>query len=388
MSYQFLNSSVSSTGIKAYIWTFGDGSASADINAAHTFKTAGIYTVCLNIESKNGCKSSYCAQLQVIDSGNLCNIISRYESYKDTLDCKKIHFVNHSVSASSTIHYTWNFGDGSTSHDINPSHIYNQPGQYRVCLVSEADSICRKEYCDTVMVNCDTYCNITARYEHYKDTLDCKKIHFINQAVSANSSIHFTWNFGDGSSSHDINPTHIYSQSGKYNVCLVSEAGSNCRKEYCDSVTVVCSTCKLNANFAAHHDAAHWNTIHFDNLSNPVSSIQQTYWSYGDGDSSRDFNTFHTYSKPGVYNVCLKVISLEGCTSKYCASIEVIKTDSCIIKANFSHYGSPGNSLFVKFEALYLTVANTAEYHWNFGDSSTGSGRIAFHIFDKPWIIL
>ncbi|MEP6749194.1 MAG: PKD domain-containing protein [Bacteroidota bacterium] len=381
MSYQFSNTSLSSSGIKESNWTFGDGSKSGDFNPAHSYPSPGNYSICLNITGNNGCKSSYCGQLQVIDSSGSCNILPQFQSFKDSLNCKKIHFINQSFAANSNIHFTWNFGDSTTSHDINPSHIYNHPGKYYVCLVSEAGSNCRKEYCDSVMVKCDADCNITAAYSYNKDSADCKKIRFTNLSISTSSNIHFTWNFGDGTTSHDINPVHNYNAAGKYYVCLVSEAGSNCRKEYCDSVVVICSTCNIITRFEKRHDPTSWTIVHFSNVSSPVNNVWRTYWSYGDGDSSRDYNSIHKYATQGTYNVCLKVISLNGCVREYCDTVNVFKPDSCSNKANFI-YDSSSTNLLANFQALYQN--NIARYEWDFGDGIAGPGKNPSHVYSKP----
>lgn len=43
--------------------------------------------------------------------------------------------VNFNASCSKDVHhYEWNFGDGGTSMDANPSHIYNTAGTYTVKL--------------------------------------------------------------------------------------------------------------------------------------------------------------------------------------------------------------------------------------------------------------
>src|SRR5450432_2346316 len=463
LSYHFFNSSLSSTGIKKMYWSFGDGTVSDLLSPVHTFAGSGSYNVCLHIESNNGCTSEHCQQLQVIDSIGTCALAPYYQYHKIADSCKRIYFTNVSGPVNTTIHYTWNFGDGTTSHDLSPVHDYANTGKYYVCLVAEAGTNCRKEYCDSVSVGCDP-CEISLAFTFRRDSLNCKKLLFQNQSVHVLSNTHFIWNFGDGTTSNDINPSHVYNQTGVYRVCLVSETGSNCRKEFCDSVIVHCEdschiqpafswkkedttsntidftnltitssvgahynwqfsdgtsshdvnpthvyaqpgvytvclvvetnncrkeicepieirTCNVTAHFEKLQSATSTNTVYFNNDSKPVNNIWQTSWSYGDGASSHDYNSFHKYDKPGVYYVCLTVTSLNGCTSKYCDTVQIAKTDTCAVNARFSHYISSTNSSAVKFEALYQS--NTAEYNWYFGDSSAGVGRIAYHIYNK-----
>jgi PKD repeat protein len=312
---------------------------------------------------------------------NPCNITAKYEYRKDSLDCKKVQFINLSTPISPNVHFVWKFGDGGTSNDVNPAHVYSQPGKYYVCLVSEAGTNCRREYCDTVIVNCETPCNIQPNFTWRADSLVPSKIYFKNLTLSTVVAIHYSWKFGDGTGSNDINPTHVYSQPGKYTVCLVAEIGNTCRREICKQIEVA-GSCNVFAKFERRHDATQWNNVWFNNLSQPVSNIRQTYWYYGDGATSQDFNTFHKYDKPGVYQVCLKVVSLNGCTSSYCDSVRIVKPDSCVINGKFGHQPVGLPMLNERFEALYNS--NTAKYKWSFGDSTFGEGRIVSHRYERP----
>jgi PKD repeat protein len=463
----FINLSTSASANIHYSWKFGDGSSSQDINPVHVYTAPGKYYVCLVSESGTNCRKEYCDSVNVVCE-NACNITARYEWKKDSADCRKIHFINLSTPVSPNVHFSWKFGDGSSSQDINPVHVYNQPGKYYVCLVSEAGTNCRKEYCDSVTVVCETSCNISAKFEYRKDSLDCKTIHFINLSSPVSPNIRFAWKFGDGDGSYDANPTHVYKQTGKYQVCLVVDAGNNCTKYFCDSVIVRCEetcniqpsfswksdlatpnkiffqnttlspvaaihytwkfgddsysndlspvhvyqnpgtytvcliaeinnscrkeycqqvevkSCNVFAKFETRHDSTKWNTIHFSNTSQPVGNIWRTYWYYGDGSTSQDFNSYHSYDKPGVYQVCLKVISLDGCTSSYCDSVKLVKPDTCAGKARYAWHNEPTSPLTVKFEALYQN--NTAKYYWSFGDGAAGTERNTYHVYHKSGV--
>ena len=463
LSIRFHNTSTTFTGIKTLRWNFGDGAIADSQDPVHTYAKAGVYTVCLNIETNSGCKSEYCTSIQLIDSVGDCALAPKYYYYKQPDSCQTIQFYNTSSPVNNGVHFTWNFGDGNSSHDLNPAHHYSKPGKYYVCLVAEAAPGCRKVYCDSVMAYCDP-CSTPLSYTYSIDSLNCKKINFKTQSFNSFSKTDFVWNFGDGIVSHDVNPSHTYNHNGIYRVCLVSETGSSCRREFCDSVIIRCAdsctiqpayrwrqdgtsnkiiftnlttglnatvgyawkfgdnttsndvnpahvyanpgiytvclvaesgnncrkeicqqveikACNVLARFEPKHDSAQWNKVWFANVSSPVNAIWQTNWSYGDGGSSQDYNSFHVYDKAGVYNVCLKVTSLNGCSSSYCDTVTIVKKDSCVAKANFSHYSSSASSASVKFEALYQS--NTAQYSWSFGDSTAGVGRIAYHNYAK-----
>ncbi|MFB1023078.1 MAG: PKD domain-containing protein, partial [Vicingaceae bacterium] len=46
---------------------------------------------------------------------------------------------------------SWNFGDGTFSNSMNPSHGYSQSGAYSVCLTI-SDSLCSNSICSTIVI--------------------------------------------------------------------------------------------------------------------------------------------------------------------------------------------------------------------------------------------
>ncbi|MBL0134887.1 MAG: PKD domain-containing protein [Chitinophagaceae bacterium] len=66
-----------------------------------------------------------------------------------------------------------------------------------------------------------------------------------------------------------------------------------------------------------------------------AGAIWRTYWSYGDGTQSQDFNSKHEYAQAGKYQVCLKVVSLNECITYYCDSVIVRLNDTCLNKSGF-----------------------------------------------------
>jgi PKD repeat protein len=65
--------------------------------------------------------------------------------FVDTLHPLSVVFTDASSYLPTAWH--WDFGDGSSSQEVNPNHLYNQQGTYNVCLIVSnayaADTICR-----------------------------------------------------------------------------------------------------------------------------------------------------------------------------------------------------------------------------------------------------
>ena len=333
-------------------WLFGDGTAAVVTDKrsiAHQYAAAGEYEVKHFIERKNPLCNDSVVKKIIIPAPDNCDFSIKYSYQKDSNDCKKVKFINLSNSLPATGHFIWKFGDGTSSNDFAPSHIYTQPGKYYVCLVVEVGPNCRKEYCDSIKVTCETACNNSARFEWKRDSANCKTVRFFNLSSPISSDVHFIWKFGDGSTSHDITPSHTYAQTGKYYVCLVTESTTGCRKEYCDSIKVNCETsCNVDARFSQGTLTGSPLTIRFE--PSYKSSTAKYSWNFGDGTNAESRDPLHLYHQPGKYNVCLSIKEKDCITTK-CETINVgIICDS--VKLRYEYSSMPNHPNEVKFKAI------------------------------------
>ncbi len=114
--------------------------------------------------------------------------------------------------------YQWSFGDGSSSQNESPVHTYAAPGTYSVSLtvtnVGGTDSV---EYSDYITVVGEPLlaASFTADATTGPTPLTVK---FTDTSIGAITS--WLWNFGDGSTSTERNPTHTYTIPGTYTVSL------------------------------------------------------------------------------------------------------------------------------------------------------------------------
>lgn len=370
------------TVVPTYKWSFGDGAYSTEANPVHAYNQPGTYNVCLRVAISNTCVQEICKAVVVMPVGDSCRLEVSWRAERDSLSPNKIRFINETIVPSIGAVYQWTFGDGATSSEKNPVHIYNQPGEYKVCLLVKLNNTCIKESCKPVRV--EATCRIEAKYEFKIDSAQKLKVYFINKTVSNQTTIHYIWKFGDGSSSIDANPVHVYQQPGIYEVCLVAETANGCRSEYCAKVELRTENCSIQAKFVWKKDSINPRKIWFTNLSQPVGAIWRTYWSYGDGTQSQDFNSKHEYAQAGKYQVCLKVVSLNECVSYYCDSVIVRLNDTCVNKSGFKWEQSANNPLEFRFKPEFLN--SNWKYYWKFGDGTVSDNSTPAHKYEKAGI--
>ncbi len=110
-----------------WLWDFGDGRTSSEQNPAHTFRSAGDYAVVLTA-SKAGSSAS---TSQIVLVGEIVDLVANFD-FINTESNLSVTFVN--TSTGDPTSFTWDFGDGSTSREENPSHIFPAAGDYVVTL--------------------------------------------------------------------------------------------------------------------------------------------------------------------------------------------------------------------------------------------------------------
>lgn len=114
-----------------YEWTFGDGSISEEQNPTHSYSTEGSYMVTLTAFSKNGKKSNSTSQIISIGLPPTC-LFTFYPQIPNVNET--VQFTNNSSSNATS--WLWNFGDGSTSTEKNPSHVFSSANSYVVSLTA------------------------------------------------------------------------------------------------------------------------------------------------------------------------------------------------------------------------------------------------------------
>lgn len=118
--------------------------------------------------------------------------------------------------------YSWDFGDGETSAEASPKHVYAEEGDYEVTLTAADPKGLTATAKQTVTV-ANTNTAPEAAFSVSKSSL---KATFNNQSKDADGDkLTYAWDFGDGETSDAVNPTHTYAEEGTYSVYLTVSDG-------------------------------------------------------------------------------------------------------------------------------------------------------------------
>lgn len=164
---------------------------------------------------------------------------------------------------------------------------------------------------------------------------------FINETSPA--GVVNNWQFGDGSSSTDQNPTHNYQQAGSYTIVLNIETANGC-KGTADLPNAVQVYPQPVAGFLVSPIIAPKNNAHFT-FSNTSTNSNIYFWDFGDGQNSILSDPTHDYFQNQEYTVWLYASNTWGCKDSISTKIRVVE-DSLVFPNIITPNGDGVNDYF------------------------------------------
>jgi PKD repeat protein len=315
------------------VWSTGSNNDTIFVN------TSGNYSI--NASTINGCTFNKNFNVSIIG-------ISPTIDFNNNTVClgKSVDFTDLSTapSGNSFINWQWNFGDGGTSSEQNPSHSFNTPGATKVSLTATTNVGCSNSIERNIVVNENPNANFYFPIICSNNT----NRFFDSSTVSNGNIVSWNWNIANIATSFDKNPFVSFPSKGVYNVTLLVKSSNGCEGNITKSVNVLASPV---SNFISTSPCV-GEVVSFTNLSSidPSTNIVSRSWYFGDGTSSNLTNPTKGYSLSGNYTVTLINLSNQGCVDSITKTITV------------NNFPTP------KFELVSSPCANTPLI---FADSST-----------------
>jgi uncharacterized protein (TIGR02145 family) len=366
-SVQFTDQSLNDP--NSWTWDFGDGNSSTQENPSHTYEIAGCYTVTLTASNISGSddeiKTDY---ITVYPHVPVCE----YSGTPRLLSVGgSVQFTDESLN--DPANWSWNFGDGSSSTQENPSHTYTSSGTFTVTLnVSNAggsDSETKTAYITVNPLTPVTDFSATPRVLTVGSS-----VQFTDE--SSNVPTSWSWNFGDGSSSTQKNPSHTYGTSGTFTVTLNATNSAGSDAETKTGYITVNPRVPVADFSGTPRSILEGQSVEFTDESDYVPTSWS--WTFGDGGSSSLENPSHTYTSTGTFTVSLTATNSAG--SDGVTKTSYITVDYNAPVAEFS--GTPLSIL--EAESVQFTDLSTnspSSWSWNFGDSNSSTLENPSHIY-------
>ena len=315
---------------KKFIWHFGDGTPDTTTNwpslsVTHTFNSLGVFHVRLISIDSMSCNIADTSYLNIRVRDDKADI-SFTSAKLPPCDSLKYQFNNTSTAPVGKPFgpqsFQWDFGDGTTiiTNQLSITHSYPAPGTYNVALRLLDTAYCNSP--DSATKQLRLAANVKAQFETPPSGCVPYTAVFTNKSLAGQQ---FFWDFGDGSTSTDMDPTHVYNSTGTYIVRLVAVDSSTCNRIDSTRQTIIVSD-KPTASFSYAPQPPKENTaIVFTNSSFGAILYK---WMFGDGDTlvttKRDSLVSHIYNATGTYNACLVAYNSFGCTDTACQPVQAI----------------------------------------------------------------
>ena len=340
-----------------YYWDFGDGSIATGRNSVHNYAKPGLYLVNLAISDSAGKCFDFAKEL--IQVGD----VSCKASYNYVVDGLKVDLTNSSIGNPDKLF--WTFDDGNSSVLANPSHTFSEEGIYNIGLtVSASNGLCIDYYEQEVQVG-SFDCH--ASFSYFVDSAN-RKVRFINKSTGNNTFS--MWSFGDGTISTQREPVHVYKKEGYYVASMSTFNPKNsCMDYYEETILVGSSASDCEAGYIYQIEN---RTVKFTDRSK--GDIVKYLWNFGDNTTpSFETSPNHTYTRDGVFNVCLLVENTNGISNITCNKVIVRTATDEPCDANFVF---SVDSLTKKVRFRDLSLGKPNQWAWDFGNGIQSTKKI------------
>ncbi len=334
-------------------WNLGNGTISYYQHPSVTYFNPGTYTIQLTV--KKGATSASITKTQYI-TVYAAPVINFTQSTAAGCFPLKINFTNQTTAGSGTVSsYLWDFGDGTTSTQQHPEHIYNSTGEFNISLQAVNSHGCTSSVTRLKAISSQTGVQAAFTVGTANSCQAPATVPFSNTSTGT-GTLSYSWDFGDGSHATDIHPVHAFSTAGHYVVRLTTTNNTGCTNTYTKNVDIGTNAGSFNAPAISCVN----EPVTFSNTSSttPVSIS----WDFGDGAASSGTGPTHAYSAIGHYTVT-QVTRFENCVDTKTKTIEIIPKPTV-------DFSAPDTaSCKAPFTAAFTAVAPDAvAYEWDFGD--------------------
>lgn len=321
-------------------------------NTSYNFTSSNNWPVTLFVTDSNGCSNNVQQQIIITQPNVIIEPIGDYSSYGCLTYTRQFAMYNNEQVAS----FTWNFGDGTTSTEVSPTHTFIA-GNYYVSLtyttkdgcVSQSNSlnaqVSKKPKADFTAVGGTNICGNSPLSLHPGSNSTQYWSHWIINGVYSGASYGSDFNY-------------YFSDTGKYTITLIQNDVSGCadtmtKVDYIHvfpsfpQITQLLNTCDNDRGLVTFQQDSRYAT--------------KWTWDFGDGTTASYTNNkqqiTHIYAASGQYNTTLTTSSGQ-CANKTMATAVVVLKEHPVLAAS--------NSNLCMDDQFNFTISNLDNYNYYF----------------------
>lgn len=353
--------------VDSHAWTFGDGAVSKEENPTHAFKTPGKYTVTLTASNPAG-KSTASKEVEV-RGGPPRAKFAIHAPDKPKYAGEPVRFIDQSTGQITL--RAWQFGDVRRQSTIAETEfVFQDVGRVKVTL-----GVIGPFGKDTHSIFLTIEQRPSVAFSFFpKEPVQKNEILFVNQSKGDFRS--WRWQFGDGETSEEMSPRHVFDAPGTYKVQLDGQDSTGASKSATKEFVVRTGYIRPVAKFALPVQTIGVG-MELTLTDQSTGTIESRVWDMGDGTVIENPAAKHAYGKAGTFTVSLTVSGPAGSSTA--------KEDLVVKPAMLSFSVRPthpldGNPVTFVNESL----GDYRDWKWDFGDGKTSNEKNPQHTYTEP----
>lgn len=354
---------ISNTLNASFSWNFGDGNSSTLQNPTNIYITVDTFSVILVAIDSNTCNIIDSVETTIITDNE--SITASYSSVETNFGCDSLVVNFTSTSTTATNHF-WDFGNGSTS-TLPQIETYFGPGNFNGYYVAtDTNIVCNPV--DTVYFNIELLPFLTTTLQS-TETEGCTPHSVSFSSFNSTNSSNIFWDFGNGNTSTDANPTIVYTIEGTYNVQLIVTDTNSCNIADTNFITIRAFNDSAIANINVVETHFGCDSIQLS-LSAAHNGGTHT-WAINNNQVLVGQNVNYTISSYGNYNINYVLVD----TNANCQT-----TDTASYSLNFypvnAALQASATSGCTPLEVDFINLStNAVSYFWTNGIGSSGTNE-------------
>lgn len=356
--------------VKEWYWDFGDGNTSREQNptfifkhpvAGPTVKISPYRTINLTVLTSDDCKSFYSETINIIDGttyryvNETPSCKARFKYYQTAYDSVggTASFQLTNLSEGDSLNYLWQFDNGKTSTEKEPLVTFDlKQKERKVCLTISGKNKCMDTFCDAVYL-IDPNLPVIDPAECYtgfgyavnlsiKTLAPALVLDFYSKATP--EAVEWKWDFGDGTTSAEANPTHIFNlplansplsdPNPIRKVTLTVKTKDGCIVSYVESINIYMTTTRTDEPAKQCHAWFNYSrpvdvisipeVIPYKLVDASEGKVIRRLWQFENGKTSTEAEPLVSFDfqKP-TQKVCLTIHTADSCSSTWCDVIYV-----------------------------------------------------------------
>ncbi len=325
--------------IDAYLWTFEDGTELKGMQIQRIFEEGGPKRFILSVTDNDRVENSTVEIEGVVNVNHQPYIVTepvvRSNATTVRLDASESYDIDNDA-----LSFEWTLPDGTKRKESTFSWTAPEPGIHFIGLtVKDGLGLGNSTNTESVRVMIN---------RPVQAVVDSVITSCTGQTVLFNSSRSFdpdgdafraNWEFGNGQSSDEANPSHVYETPGVYEAKLTLNDGFSGQPSIAKIPVIIEGSPVAKMNLTETTICVN-TSLDFDGSqsTDPSGSIPAMSWDMGDGNSATGAKYRHIFTEPGEYTVTLTV---EGSGSGQCSNISQTTAKVTVVEGPVADFELP-----------------------------------------------